>query len=216
MKKDDGITRSARKRSVIFDVGGVLLDWDPRHLYRKIFARDVDGMEEFLTTICRPEWNARMDAGLPFSEGVAQLVRQHPAKATLIESYWKRWPEMLLGPIPGMGELVQELLAIETPLYGITNWSAEMFPYARESFPLLDAFEGIVVSGEVGLTKPDPAVFRLLLGRFNLEPTNCILVDDHLPNVQAAEALGLSTVLFRDAADLHKELASAGFALGRQ
>jgi 2-haloacid dehalogenase len=199
--------------AVVFDLGGVLIDWDPRYLYRKLLA-DEAAVEEFLATVCTPEWNAEQDRGRPFAEGVAELVERHPAHAAAIAAYAERWPEMLGGDIPGTVELLAELRAGGTPLYALTNWSAETFVIARERFAFLSWFDGVVVSGEERMIKPDPAFFRLLLDRFGLDPEATFYIDDNEANVAAARRLGLDAVRFTDPGQLRREL-TARRALAR-
>ena len=200
-------------KAVVFDLGGVLIDWDPRYLYRKLLA-DEAAVEEFLATVCTPEWNAEQDRGRPFAEGVAELVERHPAHAAAIAAYAERWPEMLAGDIPGTVELLAELRAAGMPLYALTNWSAETFVIARERFAFLSWFDGVLVSGEERKIKPDPAFFRLLQERFGLAPEATFYVDDAEANVAAARALGLDAVRFTGPEQLRRELA-ARRALGR-
>jgi 2-haloacid dehalogenase len=200
-------------KAVVFDLGGVLIDWDPRYLYRKLLA-DEAAVEEFLATVCTPEWNAEQDRGRPFAEGVAELVERHPAHTAAIAAYFDRWEEMLGGEIGGTVELLTELRAAGMPLYALTNWSVETFAIARERFELLSWFDGVVVSGEEEMIKPDPAIFRLLLDRFGLAPEATFYVDDSEPNVVAARALGLDAVRFTGPEQLRRELA-ARRALGR-
>ena len=193
--------------AVVFDLGGVLIDWDPRYLYRKLLA-DEAAVEEFLATVCTPEWNAEQDRGRPFAEGVAELVERHPAHAAAIAAYSERWSEMLGGVVEGTVELLAELRAAGTPLYALTNWSAETFVIARERFELLSWFDGVVVSGEERMIKPDPRFFRLLLDRFGLDPEATFYVDDSEPNVAAARRLGLDAVRFTGPRELRRELAA--------
>jgi 2-haloacid dehalogenase len=200
-------------KAVVFDLGGVLIDWDPRYLYRKLLADEV-AVEEFLATVCTPEWNAEQDRGRPFAEGVAELVERHPAHAAAIAAYSERWEEMLAGDIPGTVELLAELRAAGTPLYALTNWSAETFVIARQRFEFLSWFDGVVVSGEERMIKPDPAFFRLLLERFGLAPEATFYVDDSQANVAAARRLGLDAVRFTGPGQLRRELA-ARRVLGR-
>ena len=192
-------------KAVVFDLGGVLIDWDPRHLYRKLLA-DEAAVEEFLATVCTPEWNAELDRGRPFAEGVAELVERHPEHAAAIAAYHERWPEMVAGEVPGSVEVLAELRAAGVPLYALTNWSAETFAITRERFEFLDWFCGLLVSGEEGMTKPDPAIFRLLLDRFGLDPQATVFVDDSATNVAAAEALGLDAVRFTGPERLRRDL----------
>ncbi|HET9555993.1 MAG TPA: HAD family phosphatase [Actinomycetota bacterium] len=194
-------------KAAVFDLGGVLIDWDPRYLYRKLLA-DEGEVEEFLATVCTPEWNAEQDRGRPFADGVAELVERHPAHAAAIAAYHERWPEMLGGDIPGAVELLAELRATGVPLYALTNWSAETFVLARERFEFLDWFCGLLVSGEEGVIKPDPAIFELLLDRFGLDPGSAFYVDDSEANVDAAAALGLDAVRFTGPGQLRRDLAA--------
>ena len=148
--------------TVVFDLGGVLIEWDPRHLYRKLF--DVpDEMESFLAEVTTAEWNAQQDAGRPWAEAVETLIAEHPERHELIEAFHVRWPEMLAGEIPGTADVLSELRDTGIRLVALSNWSAEMFPVARERFDFLSWFEGIVISGEVGVNKPDPRIFAYLV-----------------------------------------------------
>jgi 2-haloacid dehalogenase len=196
---------SVATKAVVFDLGGVLIDWDPRHLYRKLLA-DEAAVEEFLATVCTPEWNAELDRGRPFAEGVAELVERHPEHAANIAAYHERWPEMVAGDIPGTVEVLAELRAAGVPLYALTNWSAETFAITRGRFEFLEWFDGLLVSGEERVTKPDPAIFRLLLDRFGLDPAATVFVDDSEANVAAARRLGIDAIRFTGPEDLRREL----------
>jgi 2-haloacid dehalogenase len=194
-------------KAVVFDLGGVLIDWDPRYLYRKLLA-DKAAVEEFLATVCTPEWNAELDRGRPFAEGVAELVERHPEHAAAIAAYHERWPEMLAGDLPDTVEVLAELRAAGVPLYALTNWSAETFAITRGRFEWLDWFDGLLVSGEERMTKPDPAFFRLLLDRFGLDPGATVFVDDSEANVAAARELGIDAVRFTGPDRLRRELSA--------
>ena len=194
-------------KAVVFDLGGVLIDWDPRYLYRKLLA-DEAAVEEFLATVCTPEWNAEQDRGRPFAEGVAELAERHPEHAAAIAAYRQRWPEMLAGDLPGTVEALAELRAAGVPLYALTNWSAETFAITRERFEFLDWFDGLLVSGEERMTKPDPAFFQLLLDRFGLDPGATVFVDDAEANVAAARELGIDAVRFTGPGQLRRELSA--------
>jgi 2-haloacid dehalogenase len=194
-------------KAVVFDLGGVLIDWDPRYLYRKLLA-DEAAVEEFLATVCTPEWNAELDRGRPFAEGVAELVERHPEHAAAIAAYHERWPEMLAGDLPDTVEVLAELRAAGVPLYALTNWSAETFAITRGRFEWLDWFDGLLVSGEERMTKPDPAFFRLLLDRFGLDPGATVFVDDSEANVAAARELGIDAVRFTGPDQLRRELSA--------
>ena len=193
----------------MFDLGGVLIDWDPRYLYRKLLA-DEAAVEEFLATVCTPEWNAEQDRGRPFAEGVAELVERHPVHAAAITAYHERWTEMLGGDIAGTVELLDELRDTGVPLYALTNWSAETFGIARERYQFLEWFDGVLVSGEERMIKPDPAIFRLLLDRFGLDPGAAFYVDDSPANVAAAGELGFDAVRFTGPEQLRRDLEARG------
>jgi len=196
---------SVETKAAVFDLGGVLIDWDPRYLYRKLLA-DEAAVEEFLATVCTPAWNAEQDRGRPFAEGIAELVERYPAHAAAITAYHERWPEMLGGDLPGTVELLAELRANGVPLYALTNWSGETFGIARERFGFLEWFDGVLVSGEERLVKPDPAIFRLLADRFGLDPRATFYVDDSEANVAAARQLGFDAVRFTGAERLRRDL----------
>ena len=195
--------------TVVFDLGGVLIQWDPRHLYRKLF--DVpDEMESFLAEVTTADWNAQQDAGRPWAEAVETLVAEHPERRELIEAFYLRWPEMLAGEMPGTVHVLTELRAAGIRLVALSNWSAEMFPVALERFDFLSWFEGIVISGEVGVNKPDPRIFAHLVGRFGIKPAESLFIDDSPSNIDAARALGFRAIQFTDAAELRRELVRLG------
>jgi 2-haloacid dehalogenase len=190
---------------VIFDIGNVLVQWDPRHLYRKIF--DAPGvMEAFLSEICTPAWNLEQDRGRSFAEGVAELVARHPEYEAEIRAFDERWGEMIPDLVPGTLALMERLEANGAPLYAITNFSAEKYDEARLRFPFFDRFQGAIVSGRERLVKPDRAIFELLLKRYGLSAADCLFIDDSSANIAAARSLGMATHHFRDAARLEAEL----------
>jgi 2-haloacid dehalogenase len=191
---------------VVFDLGGVLIDWDPRHLYRKLFAGDDAAMEYFLATVCTHEWNRRQDAGRSFAEGAQLLKAEHPDKAELIDAYYSRFDEMMAGPIAGSVEILADLRDRGTPLYGLTNWSAETYPAALKRFAFLRWFRGILVSGDIQLVKPDPRIFALLIERFAVEPQRTVYIDDVEANVAAARPFGIHPIHFTTPARLREEL----------
>jgi 2-haloacid dehalogenase len=195
--------------SAVFDLGGVVIDWDPRHLYRKMFAEPTE-MERFLSSVCTPEWNEGFDRGLPFREGVERLAAEHPELAGPIRAYLERWDEMLAGTIPGTVEVLAELRETGVPLFALSNWSTETFHLARERYEVLGWFEGTLISGEVGMTKPDPGIYRVFLERFGLRAAACAFVDDRSANVETARALGFPAVLFRSAGHLRADLRRLG------
>ena len=199
--------------AVIFDLGGVLIDWDPRHLYRRLFA-DETAMEAFLNEVATQEWNAQQDAGRPWAEAVTALVAQDPDQRGLIEAFHGRWPEMLAGPIGGTVDVLADLREAGLRLYALSNWSAETFPIARRRFPFLDWFDGIVISGEVGVVKPDARIFEHLVARYAVEPGMAVFIDDSAVNVGAAARLGFVALQFVDARSLRHDLEELGL-LGR-
>ena len=196
-------------RAVIFDLGGVLVDWDPRNLYRKFFD-DERAMEDFLAHVCSPAWNEQQDAGRSLAAGTAELAALHPEHAPLIEAYYRRWPEMLAGAIEDSVAVLGALRERGVPLYALTNWSAETFPHARARYDFLAWFDGVVVSGEEGLKKPDPRFFRLLFERYRLTPAGSLFVDDNARNVEAARALGMDALHFTSPERLRRELGARG------
>lgn len=195
--------------SVIFDLGGVLIDWNPRYLYRKLFADKV-AMEHFLATVCTLDWNALQDAGRPVAEATSSLISKWPDHAELIEAYYARWPEMVSGPMEDTVAVADDLHARGVPLFALTNWSAETFPYVEHRYEFMEWFQHILVSGRVGLKKPDPAIFRLLLGRCGIEAHEAVFIDDSAVNVAAATSIGLRAIRFTSAAALRSDLETLG------
>jgi 2-haloacid dehalogenase len=195
--------------AVVFDIGGVLLDWNPRHLYRGLFDGDDEAMEHFLTTVCTPEWNAHHDRGRPLAEGVALLSAEHPEQAELIEAFALRWPETVAGPIDGSVQVLAELVENGTPVYALSNWSAETFALARPRFEFLEWFDGMVISGHEGVIKPEPRIFEILCERWGLQPATTVFVDDTEANVDAARELGFQAIRFHDPPRLRAALVEA-------
>ena len=196
--------------SVIFDLGGVLIDWNPRHLYRKLFD-DEAAMESFLAEVWNGEWSRQHDAGRPFAEMLAELCARHPRHADHIRAFHERWPETMAGAIDDSVSVLGELRARGLPLYALSNFSAETFPHARRRFAFLEWFDGLVISGEVGLLKPDPRIYRLLFERFGIDPGRGLFIDDVADNVAGAQAVGLSALRFSTPEALRRDL--AGLAL---
>ncbi len=193
------------EKTVIFDLGGVLIDWNPRYLYRKLLDSEQE-VEDFLGRICTHDWNEQQDAGRSFAEGIALLSEQHPEQRDLIAAYFERWTEMLGGALEETVEVLADLKARKVPLFALTNFSAETFPHARERFAFLQWFEGILVSGEEGLKKPDHRIFRLLAERYDLSLDRAAFIDDTPKNVEAAEDLGLHGIHFTTARSLKRDL----------
>lgn len=196
--------------AVVFDIGGVLIDWNPRHLYRKLFAGDDAAMERFLAEVCTPAWNHAQDAGRPFAEAVVELSGLYPQHAPMIAAYQARWPEMVAGAIEGSFEIVRRLKRRGVRLYALTNFSTETFPLVRHRFEVFDLFDGCVVSGALGVAKPDPEIYRYLLSAHGLTAGSCVFIDDQPVNAAAAAALGFDAIVFSDAASLRRALALRG------
>ncbi|MGH8969585.1 MAG: HAD family hydrolase [Actinomycetes bacterium] len=196
-------------RTVVLDLGGVLIDWDPRHLYRRLMPEDE--VDDFLEEIGFREWNHAQDASSrPWAEAVEVLAARHPHRRELIAAYPSRFAETLVGPIEGTVEILRELHAAGTPLLALTNWSAETFGHARARFGFLELFDGILVSGEEEVAKPDPRIFAVLVERFDLDPARTLFVDDVPANVEAAAAAGLQSVLFTSPGALRADLTARG------
>ena len=197
---------SRRPAAVVFDLGGVLIDWNPRYLYRTLFGGDTAAMEHFLTRVCSPAWNHKQDAGRSFADGRAELVREFPDARPLIEAWRERFDETMAGPIAGTVEILAALRERRVPLYALSNWWAETFPIARARFEFLGWFDGIVISGELGVAKPDARIFAHLLATYGLRADATIFIDDVPANVAAAAATGMQTILFTDPAALRASL----------
>jgi 2-haloacid dehalogenase len=196
--------------NVVFDIGNVLIHWDPRALYAKIFdsAEEVDW---FLTHVCTPDWNLEQDRGRSFEAAIAEAAARHPDYAEAIAAYNHRWHETILGPVEGTVAILEELKARGTPLYAITNFNQHKFRETLERFPFLGpSFRDIVVSGDEGVVKPDPAIYRLLLDRNGLEASSCLFIDDSPKNVAGAEAVGMKAHHFTSPDRLRTYLAGAG------
>lgn len=195
--------------TIIFDLGGVLLDWDPRYLYRKIFA-EIEEMEYFLEEVCSPAWNAQMDVGKTFQEGIEELLPLHPAYGDQIRMYQTRWPETLKGEIPDSVAILRELKDAGYGLAALSNWSGETFPQVREQYEFLGWFDPLVLSGEVGIAKPDPMIFQILLQQLGRSAEECIFIDDMPDNIAEAARQGFETIRFDSAELLRTELAGKG------
>lgn len=192
--------------TVIFDLGGVLIDWNPRYLYRKIFKTEEE-ITWFLENICTSEWNDQQDAGRSFEEATLELAQKFPDHKEPILAWYSRWRETMGGPVH---ETVEILKAIRDTkkykLYALTNWSAETFPWALQNFEFLHWFEGIVVSGIEKTRKPFPEFYHLLLSRYQIDPALAIFIDDNISNVEGAKLVGLPTIHFQSPAQLREEL----------
>ena len=196
--------------TLVFDLGGVLVDWNPEYLYNKIIP-DEKERRWFLSTICTGDWNEQQDEGRSLQEGTDDLVRQYPGHEAAIRAYSGRWKEMLGGPIHETVEIFRELkFHTSLKLYALTNWSAETFPVALELYDFLHWFDGRLVSGEEKIRKPFPEIYRLLIDRFRIDPTKAIYVDDNIRNVLPARELGFYGIHFRTPELFREELKGLG------
>ena len=196
------------ERAVLFDLGGVLIGWDPRRAYAQVLpAAEVPA---FMAAIDFLDWNYRNDAGRSFAVGEQELVERFPQHEAAVRAYRQHFDQALTGLVPGTGAVVAELQQAGVALAALTNWSAETFPVAQKRFGLLRRFAGVLVSGEEGLAKPDPAIFTRALDRFGFRADRCTFVDDAPANVAAARELGFTAVQFFDADQLRDELVALG------
>lgn len=197
-------------KNIVFDLGGVLVDWNPRYLYRQVF-KSADEMEYFLQHVCSSEWNARLDAGLPFTQGIEERCEAYPHYRREIRLYWERWPEMVQGEIGPMVSLFRQFQDIGSfGLFALSNWSSQTFPLAQRRFPFLDEFDGLILSGNEGVIKPDPKIFEIFLDRYGLKATDCLFIDDSLDNVKTALDMGFLALHFRDPDTLKIQLKQMG------
>jgi 2-haloacid dehalogenase len=201
---------TAHCTTVVFDLGGVLIDWNPRYLYRKLFHGDEAAMELFLSTVCTSDWNAQQDAGRTFAEAESVLKQQFPDHAEMIDAWFARHGEMVNGPIQGTVDILAELRAQGTPIYALSNWSIETYPTAEKRFDFLKWFNGILLSGNVRLIKPDPRIFQLFFKTHGIDPADAIYIDDLPRNVKSATAQGMYGIVFTNPQALRIELAKLG------
>lgn len=193
--------------TIIFDFGSVLVDWDPHRMLDAYFG-SREKAEWFVRNVCTSEWNAQMDGGKPFAQGIAELSAVYPEWKEAIQAYYDRWIDMMGGEIPGMRELLTELKARGYKLLGLTNWSAETFCLVRHKYPVFDLLDGMLVSGEERMLKPAPEFFQRLLDRYGAEAGKSIFIDDNEANVTGAIAFGIPAIRFTGAAALRAELAA--------
>ena len=194
-------------KTIVFDLGGVLIDWNPEYVYLKEFRGDREKMNWFFEEICTSEWNENQDAGYPLRKATEERVALFPAHERLIRMYYGEWEQMLGYELTGTVEILKKLhQSPNYSIYALTNWSGETFPVALQKFPFLSWFEGIVVSGDEKLKKPDPAIYQLLLERYHLKAADCVFIDDRADNVEAAVALGFEGIHFSNRKQLQNEL----------
>ena len=191
-------------KNIVFDIGGVLVDSNPRYLLKDYF-NDNREMEYFLTHICTPEWNLEQDKGRSLAEGTRILQNKYPEYHALIQLFYDKYEKMLKSDIPETVALLKKLKA-RYKVYGLTNWSAETFKIAYAKFPFFKEFDGIVVSGQEKILKPDKRIYYRLLDRYNLKAENTVYIDDNLDNIRTAEEIGMVSIHFENAGQLEKEL----------
>jgi 2-haloacid dehalogenase len=200
--------------TVVFDLGGVLVDWDPRYLFRQLLS-DEAAVESFLAEVCTPEWNAEQDGGRSWAEGVAEASARFPEHAELVAAYDERWWETIGGQIDGTVEVLRELRESGVGLYAITNWSAEKFDLTFPRFEWLSWFDGIVVSGHERIVKPNRRIYQILLDRYGIDPASAVYIDDIEFNVEAARDLGMTGLVFTTPQRLRADLEELGLVPGR-
>lgn len=197
-------------KAIIFDLGGVLIDWNPSYVFDKMFNNE-EQKRHFFENICTPDWNEMQDAGRPLKEATEHLVQIHPEWKEYIEAYYGRWEQMLGGPIHDTVEIFRQLKEEgKYKLYALTNWSAELFPIALERYDFLHWFDGRVVSGEEKMRKPFREFYELILDRFHLKAENALFIDDNARNIRAAEEIGICSIRYHSPQQLKKELIDMG------
>jgi 2-haloacid dehalogenase len=184
-------------KAIIFDFGNVLLEWNPRRVYQRYFLNDPEGMELFFKEVNFADWNLQQDKGRPFAEGVAVLSEKFPHYAQLIQAYHDNWIDSIGATYIGTIDMLKQLKQAGYPLYGLSNWSAETFPLAREKYDFFDLFDDFVISGEVGHVKPDPEIFQILLAKIGRPAHECLFIDDALTNINRAQTMGFETIHFQ-------------------
>jgi 2-haloacid dehalogenase len=198
--------------AVVFDFGGVLVDWNPRHLYRKVFSGDEDAMERFLEEIHFYEWNQKQDAGRTFSKAVAELCKDFPQYCELIRLYDVRYEESITGPIWESVAILEKLKSSGYLLYGLSNWPEEKYRLVLPKYAFFELFDDIIISGEVKVAKPDKLIFNILLERIKRESWQCVYIDDSKQNIDVALGLGFRCVHYQSPGQLESDLAEAGIS----
>jgi 2-haloacid dehalogenase len=195
-------------QAIIFDFGNVLLEWNPRHVYRRYFPNDEAAMEQFLLEVNFMEWNAQQDKGRTFKEGIAELSLEFPQYSDLIQAYHDNWRDSIGDSLEGTVEIMKRLKQAGYSLYGLSNWSAETFPLVRDKFLFFGLLDDIILSGEVGKIKPDPEIYEIALERIGRPASECLFIDDALANIQQAQKMGFAAILFQSPEQLESELIS--------
>ena len=197
-------------QAILFDFGNVLLEWNPRHVYRRYFPNNEEGMEQFLQEVNFMDWNAQLDKGRSFTEGVALLSRQFPHRADLIQAYHEHWEKSIGKHFQGTVEIMKRLKQSGYQVYGLSNWSAETFPIVRDRYDFFGLLDDIVISGEVGAIKPEPEIFKIMLERIGKPAEQCLFIDDSLANIEQAHKMGFATIHFESSDQLEREMHKLG------
>jgi len=197
-------------KAIIFDYGNVLIEWDPRHVYKGYFPNDPEGMENFLKEVDFMGWNTKQDKGRTFKEGVADLSRQFPHHTHLIEAYHDNWKVSIGVSYTDTVEIMKQLKGKGYPLYGLSNWSAETFPYAREKYNFFELLDDMIISGHVGYVKPEPEIYQIVLEKIGKPAQECLFIDDSLPNIIQANTMDFRTIHYTSAKQLKDELNQLG------
>jgi 2-haloacid dehalogenase len=193
-------------KAIIFDFGNVLLEWNPGYVYQRFFPNNPEGMERFFKEVNFADWNLQQDKGRPFAEGVAILSKQFPHYSHLIQAYHDHWIDSVGATYDGTIEILKQLKRAGYPLYGLSNWSAETFPFAREKYDFFDLLDDFVISGEVGHIKPDPEIFEIMLEKIGKPAQECLFIDDSLTNINQAQKMGFATIHFQSPEQLATSL----------
>ncbi|GHU95669.1 hydrolase [Bacteroidia bacterium] len=191
-------------KNIIFDFGNVFIEWDPRNLYRKLVP--AQELETFMQTVWKDEWNNNLDCGISLADNMKNMQEKYPQHSVYIVAYHQRFLESLGEVNKGTLALLADVQAAGYATYGLTNWSAETFAIVRKEHPFFETFNGIVISGEENVCKPDPRIYKILLQRYGLLPQECVFIDDRQDNVEAAQGLGIATILFKNAEQARTEL----------
>lgn len=191
--------------TLLFDLGNVLVEWNPAYLYEKIFTNG-EQLQYFLENICTGEWHTQQDAGRDIQEATEALVQQHPEWEPQIRAFYSRWKEMFRGAIEGSVEILRELKEKGYKLYALSNWNADLFKQTEADFPFLHLFDGIILSGEVKMVKPNIEIYTLLLHQFSIKPEQALFIDDRKDNIKAAQELGIRSILFQSPEGLREAL----------
>jgi 2-haloacid dehalogenase len=211
-QRDPENEMTERLTTVVFDIGNVLLAWDPRNLYRRYFEGREEKMEWFLSNVCTPAWNVEQDRGRSFADAVDLLVKEHlPEWHPMIRAFDEQWQETISGPIHGTVDILKSLKRSSVPVYAITNWNQDKFREALARFDFLNSFDGIVVSGDERMLKPDREIFELFCERYGVQPETAVFIDDSLRNVEGARAAGMHALHFVSPETLARDLRGFGF-----